>query len=96
MTEIVVWGAVPVGIHVDTESGEVTRVVVIDEDLAYPKDIHSPLTGELAVSTNGYLPVWDREAPEPEFAAQCAEARKALEIAEGEAKEPWPAWEFGY
>ena len=32
--EAVVWYTVPVGVHVDTDTGEVTRVVTIDESVA--------------------------------------------------------------
>lgn len=97
MTEIVVWGACPVGIHVETETGEVTRVVIIDEGLIYPKNIDTPvLPGDLAVTTPGYGVPWlDLRSTSKEITAARREATKALEIARGDSG-VWPAWEFGY
>jgi len=99
MSEIVVWGECPVGIHVDTETGRVTRVVVLDENLRYPEDIDTPLEdGELAVSTEGYQAPWGaldvRDLKGVERVRE--DARRALAIAREGGDEPWPAWQFGY
>lgn len=96
MAELVVWGSVPVGIHVDTESGDVTRIVVIDEELKYPDDIDTPLVeGDLAVATDGYQTPWGGPLDESGYAVAREDARKALEIARAENTE-FPAWQFGY
>ena len=98
MEEIVVWGVCPIGIHVDVESGSVTRCVVIDEELEYPDSIDSPVTkGDLAVSTAGYVSPWGSiDATDTEAIAAAREASvKALEIARSPDVE-FPAWEFGY
>ncbi len=98
MREIVVWGACPVAIHVDTETNEVTRVVVIDEELRYPKDIDTPvMEGDLAVSDAIYAPAWpDLGHTSKEIVAARKKATKALAIAIGPAEDGWPVWEFGY
>ncbi len=96
MSEIVVWGVCPVGIHVDMEHGEVTRVVVIDEELRYPEDIDTPvMADDFAVATPEYTKPWpDNSRPIAEIVAARYEARQALEIAK--ANSEWPAWQFGY
>lgn len=96
MSEIVVWGVVPVGIHVDTETNEVKRVVVIDEDLRYPQGIDTPvMEGDLAVSNDGYQQPWGACETDADVEAAREKAAEALEFARGDSG-IWPAWEFGY
>jgi hypothetical protein len=44
MATVTVWGLVPVAVIVDTDTGEVSRVVVIDE--AFRVDAESPPTDD--------------------------------------------------
>ena len=79
--EVQVWYEVPVAVHVDTETGEVTRVVVIDEEI-HPEPQRVPHVGDCDVT------LADFSGPAPEDVA-----KRAREIAESQ---EWTVWENGY
>lgn len=89
--DIVVWGIVPVAMHVNAETGQVDRVVVIDESLVYPADAETPAPGQdLAVAYTDYTPIGPEDAER---------AARAVEIAKGDGVmvgPDWPSWGFGY
>lgn len=79
--ELQVWYSVPVAAHVDTETGEVTRVVVIDEEIR----LGNPDTKHPA--WNVTLPDYSGPAPTG------VDETLAIRIAE---TADWPVWENGY
>jgi hypothetical protein len=80
--ELQVWYSVPVAAHVNTETGKVERVVVIDEEITLGNPDTTPGKG-------WDVTLIDYSGPAPTG----VDAALAVRIAEHEA---WPVWENGY
>lgn len=108
MAEYQVWYTVPVAAHVDTETGKVTRVVVIDEAIQLDVDLdalreeceYDPLGDSTIDSLIAYKDALEDLIPSsgvtlPDFSGPAPEndRARAIEIAETEA---WTSWENGY
>jgi hypothetical protein len=70
----------PIEVVVDTETGEIDRVVVIDESIALDRDDCAP--DRKAIHGEGYTPLEDQ-----------ATRDRALLMAE---TAEWPAWHHGW
>lgn len=90
-------GAIPVYVQVDTEDGEVLKVVASDEEFFYVGEavgFEDPIRKGIVEAVSGYKPALAyHDDGVPLSLEHYDERDKALEIAESQS---WPAWDWGW